>query len=160
MNAEKAPISVKNFLGYVADGFYNNTIFHRVIPNFMIQGGGLDQNMVKKHTQSPITNEAANGLLNKRGTLAMARTSAPNSATAQFFINLTDNVFLNHSSGSPGYAVFGKVVHGMDVVDKIAKVATTRRQGRADVPIEPVVISEALIMASTVEKTDQTDSSK
>jgi peptidyl-prolyl cis-trans isomerase A (cyclophilin A) len=143
LDSEKAPITVKNFLGYVDDGFFDGTIFHRVIPGFMIQGGGFDQQMAQKDTRAPIKNEADNGLSNERGTLAMARTSDVNSATAQFFINLKDNDFLNHGSRDFGYAVFGKVVDGMAVVDKIAATPTTSRKGQSDVPTEPIVINSA-----------------
>jgi len=140
----KAPISTKNFLEYVDSGFYNNTIFHRVIPGFMIQGGGLTADMKDKKGHEPIKNEATNGLKNKRGTLAMARTNDINSATAQFFINLVDNDFLDHAGAANyGYAVFGKVAAGMDVVDKIAKVATTNRAGHQNVPAADVVITKA-----------------
>lgn len=141
--ADKAPISVKNYLAYVDSGFYNGTIFHRVIPNFMVQGGGFTENMSQKDTQAPIKNEADNGLLNERGTLAMARTSAVDSATSQFFINLTGNDFLNHGSRDFGYAVFGKVVRGMGVVDQIAQVQTGNRGMFQDVPTTPVVILSA-----------------
>ncbi len=143
LNDKKAPVSTANFLHYVDSGFYNGTIFHRVIPNFMIQGGGFSKNMVRKITAAPIKNEAANGLKNNRGTIAMARTSQVDSATSQFFINLVDNNFLNHRSNSPrgfGYAVFGRVVKGMDVVDKIAAVATGSKNGMRNVPYSPVII--------------------
>jgi peptidyl-prolyl cis-trans isomerase B (cyclophilin B) len=138
----KAPQTVKNFLDYVKAGHYDNTIFHRVIPGFMIQGGGFDSGMRQKPTRSPIRNEADNGLLNSRGTLAMARTSDPDSASAQFFINVVDNTFLNFKSKTPqgwGYAVFGKVIEGMDVADAIAGVKTKAQ----DVPVEPVIIQKA-----------------
>jgi peptidyl-prolyl cis-trans isomerase B (cyclophilin B) len=144
--ADKAPETVKNFLTYVDDGFYNGTIFHRVIPNFMIQGGGFKADMKEKPTRSPIKNEADNGLKNDRGTIAMARTQDPNSATAQFFINSVDNDFLNHKSKTPqgwGYAVFGRVVEGMDVVDAIAAVKTGNLGMHQDVPKIPVVIGKA-----------------
>ena len=137
---EKAPISCENFRQYVKDGHFDDTIFHRVIPNFMIQGGGLDENMNSKPTRDPIKNEADNGEKNARGTLAMARTQVVDSATAQFFINLRDNDFLDHGGRDFGYAVFGKVSDGMDVVDKIAGVATGNHAGHADVPVEPVLI--------------------
>lgn len=143
LDQEKAPISVRNFLEYVDSGFYDGTIFHRVIPGFMIQGGGFDAQMRQKPTSAPIRNEADNGLRNERGTLAMARTQIRDSATSQFFINLTDNDFLNHGARDFGYAVFGKVVRGMGVVDQIAKVPTTRRNGFADVPSDDVVILSA-----------------
>jgi peptidyl-prolyl cis-trans isomerase B (cyclophilin B) len=138
----KAPQTVKNFLDYVKAGHYDNTIFHRVIPGFMIQGGGFDSGMRQKPTRPPIPNEADNGLLNSRGTLAMARTSDPNSASAQFFINVVDNTFLNFKSKTTqgwGYAVFGKVIEGMDVADAIAAVKTKAQ----DVPVEPVTIHKA-----------------
>lgn len=139
---ESAPISSDNFRQYVNDGFYSETVFHRVIPNFMIQGGGMTANMNKKDTQAAIRNEAANGEKNLRGTLAMARTGEVDSATAQFFINLKDNAFLDHSGRDYGYAVFGRVTDGMDVVDKIAGIETGQVQGHQDVPLEPVTIVE------------------
>jgi len=138
--ADKAPITVKNFLAYADEGFYDGTIFHRVIDGFMIQGGGFGKDMEQKPTKAPIKNEADNGLKNDRGTLAMARTSQVDSATAQFFINLTNNDFLNHGERDFGYAVFAKVVGGMDVVDQIAKVRTGRQGPHEAVPTEPVVI--------------------
>ncbi len=137
---EQAPISVENFLAYVEDGFYADTIFHRVIPGFMIQGGGFTENMRQKPTRPPIGNEADNGLKNQRGTLAMARTSEVDSATSQFFINLADNQFLDHGTRDFGYAVFAKVVEGMDVVDKIAGVMTATIGMHQNVPVEPVII--------------------
>ncbi len=143
LDAVNAPLTVANFKQYIADGFYNNTIFHRVIPNFMIQGGGFNPGMIQKQTMDPIENEADNDLGNDRGTIAMARTNDPHSATAQFFINLKDNTFLNHSGKNPqgwGYCVFGKVTEGMDVVDKIAAVSTGNSAGHADVPVNDVVI--------------------
>ena len=143
----KAPLSVANFLRYVNSGHYDGTVFHRVIKGFMVLGGGFAPGMKQKSTQGEIRNEANNGLKNERYTLAMARTSAPHSATAQFFINGTDNTFLNHTSESPqgwGYAVFGKVVEGMDVVDKIEGVATGNRGGHGDVPTEDVLILKAV----------------
>ena len=143
---DKAPETVANFLKYVDNGFYNNTIFHRVIPGFMIQGGGLTARMQQKDTEAPIKNEADNGLKNDRGTIAMARTMDPHSATAQFFINLVDNDFLNFQAPSGngwGYCVFGKVTEGMDVVDKIAKVKTTTVGMYQDVPSDLVVITGA-----------------
>jgi len=142
---EKAPISCKNFRQYVADGHFDGTIFHRVIPNFMIQGGGMDENMSSKPTRDPVKNEADNGESNKRGTLAMARTSVVDSATSQFFINLNDNDFLNHSSRDFGYAVFGRVTDGMDVVDAIAAVETGDSGGHQDVPAKAVTILEVTI---------------
>jgi peptidyl-prolyl cis-trans isomerase B (cyclophilin B) len=144
--ADKAPETVKNFLTYVDDGFYNGTIFHRVIPNFMIQGGGFTADMKQKRTRPPIKNEADNGLKNDRGTIAMARTQDPNSATAQFFINSADNDFLNHTGKTPqgwGYAVFGRVVEGMEVVDAISAVKTGNMGMHQDVPKTAVVISKA-----------------
>jgi len=140
---DKAPVSVKNFLAYVKSGHYDGTIFHRVIPNFMIQGGGFDKEMQQKPTQAAIKNEAGNGLENDTGTLAMARTNDVNSATAQFFINVRDNDALNHRDNSPGgfgYAVFGRVVEGMDIVRKIERVPTTTQGMYRDVPAEAVVI--------------------
>lgn len=140
---DKAPFSVENFINYANSGFYNNTIFHRVIAGFMVQGGGFDANMVQKKTHAPIKNEATNGLKNTRGTIAMARTSVVDSATSQFFINLVDNDYLDHKGTAPatyGYAVFGKVTKGMDVVDNIAKVKTGRSGMHHDVPVEPVMI--------------------
>lgn len=146
LNAEKAPITVANFLQYVDNGFYDGTIFHRVINNFMIQGGGFDTAMIQKGTEAEIKNEADNGLGNEKYTIAMARTSAPHSASSQFFINVAHNEFLNHTSptGSGwGYCVFGKVVEGMDVVDKIKQVKTGNRKGHQDVPTEDVIIERA-----------------
>ncbi len=146
--AEQAPKTVDNFIAYAESGFYNGTIFHRVISHFMIQGGGFTADMEKKATREPIANEADNGLSNKRGTIAMARTSDPNSATAQFFINVQDNMNLDYSgqSGGAGYAVFGRVTSGMDVVDKIRFVPTHTVGPYADVPVEPVVIEEVEII--------------
>jgi len=149
LNADKAPVTVENFLNYVNDGFYDGTIFHRVIPNFMIQGGGFNDQMMQKTTQDPIINEADNGLGNDRGTIAMARTQDPNSATAQFFINHKNNDFLNYTAPSIqgwGYCVFGKVTDGMDVVDAIATVSTTNRAGHSDVPEEVIVINSAKVI--------------
>ena len=142
---EKAPISCENFRQYVTDGHFNGTIFHRVIPNFMIQGGGMDANLSPKPTRDPIKNEADNGETNVRGTLAMARTGVVDSATSQFFINLRDNDFLNNGTRDFGYAVFGKVSSGMDVVDAIAAVATGTHAGHQDVPVEAVEIIEVTI---------------
>ena len=139
---DKAPVTCENFRQYVADGFFNDTIFHRVIPNFMIQGGGMEADMSQKSTRAPIKNEADNGESNRRGTLAMARTMDINSATAQFFINLRDNDFLDHGTRDFGYAVFGEVVDGMDVVDAIAAVPTGNKGGHQDVPVETVTIVE------------------
>ncbi len=150
--ADAAPASAKNFLGYVERGFYDGTVFHRVIPGFMVQGGGFTDDMVRKPTRDPITNEADNGRVNQRGTLAMARTSDPHSATAQFFINVVDNDFLNHSGKTPrgwGYAVFGRVTAGMDVVDAIAAVQTGRANGMSDVPLEPVIIRKAQLLSGS-----------
>jgi peptidyl-prolyl cis-trans isomerase A (cyclophilin A) len=138
--ADKAPISVSNFLAYADSGYFANTIFHRVIPRFMIQGGGFGETLIQKPTKAPIKNEAANGLKNERGTLAMARTSVVDSATSQFFINIAQNDFLNHGGRDFGYAVFGKVSAGMDVVDKIAAVQTGTKNGMGDVPVKAVVI--------------------
>ena len=142
---EKAPISCENFRQYVTDGHFDGTIFHRVIPNFMIQGGGMDENMTSKPTRDPIKNEADNGELNARGTLAMARTGVVDSATSQFFINLNNNDFLNNGSRDFGYAVFGRVSDGMDVVDAIAAVQTGNSGGHQDVPVEAVTILEVTI---------------
>jgi len=148
LNAKAAPVTVKNFLRYVEDGFYDGTIFHRVIPRFMIQGGGLTPDMEKKETRDPIVNEADNGLKNKQGTIAMARSSDPNSATSQFFINHMANPGLDYvPNQNPGYAVFGKVVEGTDVVDTIAWVETTTRAGRQNVPVEPIVIESARVVS-------------
>jgi peptidyl-prolyl cis-trans isomerase B (cyclophilin B) len=146
---EKAPVSSANFLTYVNQGFYSGTIFHRIIPDFMAQGGGFDTSFNQKATNAPIKNEADNGLKNKRGTLAMARTSDPNSATAQFFINYKDNSFLDYSSPTPngwGYAVFGEVVEGMDVVDSMAKKATGNRGPHQNVPSTDIVIEKAEVI--------------
>lgn len=143
LNAEKAPNTVKNFLSYVDAKFYNGTIFHRVINNFMVQGGGFDEKMNEKKTKAPIKNEAANGLANETGTIAMARTGDPHSATAQFFINVNDNAFLNHTSPTPngfGYAVFGKVVSGMHVINRMKTVKTGRIGPHSDVPMDAIVI--------------------
>ena len=142
---EKAPISCENFRQYITDGHFDGTIFHRVIPNFMIQGGGMDASMSPKPTRDPIKNEADNGESNSRGTLAMARTGVVDSATSQFFINLRDNDFLNHGTRDFGYAVFGKVSSGMDVVDAIAAVPTGNQGGHQDVPVDTVEIIEVSI---------------
>ena len=150
LNAEKAPVTVANFLDYVESGHYDGTIFHRVIDNFMIQGGGMDADMNEKRTGTPIKNEADNGLKNDTGTIAMARTSDPHSATAQFFINVKNNDFLNYSSPTPqgwGYAVFGKVTEGMDVVNQIKSVPTGRYGYHSDVPREPIIINSAKIIS-------------
>ncbi|SIT37757.1 peptidyl-prolyl cis-trans isomerase precursor (PPIase) (Rotamase) [Paraburkholderia ribeironis] len=149
LDADKAPKSVENFLNYVKTGHYDNTVFHRVIDGFMIQGGGFEPGMKQKPTAEPINNEANNGLKNVNGSIAMARTNDPHSATAQFFINVNDNDFLNHSSPTPqgwGYAVFGKVVEGMDVVEKIKKVKTGSKGFHQDVPTDDVVIEKAVIV--------------
>jgi len=138
---DKAPVTTKNFLSYVDEEFYDNTIFHRVIPGFMVQGGGFTPEMDQKKAHAQIKNEADNGLGNERGTLAMARTSDINSASSQFFINLTDNTFLNHSSRDFGYAVFGKVASGMDVVDKMAGQVTGSKRGHSDVPLDDIVVN-------------------
>ncbi len=148
LNAEKAPISTENFLSYVRSGFYDQTIFHRVIPNFMIQGGGFTADMAQKKTQAEIKNEADNGLENLRGSVAMARTQVVDSASSQFFINLADNDFLNHQGKTPngyGYAVFGQVSEGMDIVDEIAKVNTGNSGHHQDVPQEAVIIESVSI---------------
>lgn len=148
LDDEKAPITVKNFLAYVKNGHYVNTIFHRVIPGFMIQGGGFTKDMEQKETLAPIKNEATNGLKNARGTIAMARTMVVDSATSQFFINLKDNDFLNFTAPDPrayGYAVFGKVTSGMEVVDKIAKVATHDVYPHQDVPVAAVIIKKVSV---------------
>jgi len=149
LDAEKAPLSAANFLSYVNKGHYNNTVFHRVIPGFMVQGGGFEPGMTQKPTDAPITNEANNGLKNDTYTLAMARTSDPHSATAQFFINVSNNGFLNHTAPSAqgwGYAVFGKVVAGADIVKKIEGVPTTRKGFHDDVPKDDVVIEKAVAL--------------
>lgn len=147
LDSAKAPISVANFEQYVKSGFYKNKIFHRVIPNFMIQGGGFDKDMNQAATKAPIKNEANNGLKNDKYTIAMARTNDPDSATAQFFINVKDNDFLNYSPSNPGYAVFGKVTKGQDVVDKIAAVKTGSKGMYQDVPDSPVTITNATLSA-------------
>ncbi len=149
LNPAKAPLSSANFIEYVNSGHYNGTIFHRVIDNFMIQGGGFDQNMQQKPTRATIQNEANNGLKNTRGTLAMARTGAPHSASAQFFINVNDNDFLNYSGQTQqgwGYAVFGRVVEGMDVIDKMKVVQTHNSAGHQNVPTAPIVIKQAILL--------------
>lgn len=149
LNAEKAPVSTENFLSYVKEGFYNGTIFHRVIPGFMAQGGGFTKDFQQKSTHNPIKNEADNGLKNKRGSIAMARTSDPNSATAQFFINYKDNSFLDYTSPTPngwGYAVFGEVTSGMDVVDAMAQIKTGNRGMHQDVPQQDIVIESAEVV--------------
>ena len=137
---KEAPISVANFQKYIDANYFDGTIFHRIVPGFVIQGGGYTEDMTQKKTQPPIKNEADNGLKNSRGSLSMARTNDINSATSQFFVNLKDNDFLDHSRGNFGYAVFAKVTEGMDVIDKIAAVETGRRKGFDDVPLEPVIM--------------------
>ncbi|USZ15904.1 peptidylprolyl isomerase [Moraxella sp. FZFQ2102] len=149
LNAEKAPVTVANFIDYVESGHYDGLIFHRVIDGFMIQGGGMDSEMKEKRTGTPIKNEADNGLRNDTGTIAMARTSDPHSATAQFFINVRDNDFLNYTSPTPqgwGYAVFGRVIDGMDIVNQIKGVPTGRFGYHADVPTTPIVINSAKVI--------------
>ncbi|MBF0159339.1 MAG: peptidylprolyl isomerase [Magnetococcales bacterium] len=146
LDADKAPVTVDNFLSYVNEGFYNGTVFHRVIRGFMIQGGGMEANLMPKKTKAPIKNEANNGLRNLRGTLAMARTQDVNSATAQFFINLVDNAFLDHGGRDFGYAVFGQVVEGMDIVDRIAAVPTGDRGAHQNVPLQSISIVSATVI--------------
>ncbi|WP_118179175.1 peptidylprolyl isomerase [Paraburkholderia phosphatilytica] len=149
LDAEKAPKTVENFLAYVKKGHYDGTVFHRVIDGFMIQGGGFEAGMKQKPTDAPIENEANNGLKNVHGSLAMARTNDPHSATAQFFINVNDNDFLNHSSPTPqgwGYAVFGKVVEGLEVLDSIRRVKTGSKGFHQDVPVDDVVIEKAVVV--------------
>lgn len=145
LNPEKAPISVANFLNYANSGYYNGVIFHRVIKDFMIQTGGFTENMTKKATQEPIKNEADNGLLNNRGSIAMARTGQVDSATSQFFINVKNNYFLNNGYRDFGYAVFGNVISGMEVVDAISQLPTTMVQGMRDVPAEPVIVEKVSV---------------
>ena len=148
LDLEKAPLTCENFLNYAKTGFYNETIFHRVIKGFMVQGGGFDSDMKYKATNDPIQNEASNGLSNERGSIAMARTSAPHSASSQFFINLVDNDFLDHrdkSSQGWGYAVFGKVTNGLDIVDDIANVETHSKDGHNDVPVDVITITGTTI---------------
>jgi len=148
LDAEKAPLTTANFLKYVENGFYENTLFHRVIDGFMVQGGGFMSGMIPKETMEPIQNEAANGLKNEAYTIAMARTPNPHSASSQFFINVSDNSFLNYTAPTPqgfGYCVFGKVVEGQDVIDRIKKVKTGSQSGHQDVPVEDVVIEKAEI---------------
>jgi peptidyl-prolyl cis-trans isomerase B (cyclophilin B) len=149
LDHEKAPVTAQNFIDYVNSGYYDNTIFHRVIDEFMIQGGGFEPGMIQKKTRAPIANEAGNGLKNDKYTIAMARTSDPHSATGQFFINVKDNDFLNYKSPTAqgyGYCVFGKVVEGMDVVDKIKKVKTGTRSGHQDVPVENAILEKAEVI--------------
>ena len=138
---DKAPVSAENFLRYVDEAFFDGTVFHRIVPGFVIQGGGFTEDMSQKKNHPPIKNEADNGVKNTRGTLSMARTNDINSATSQFFVNLKDNDFLDHTRGNFGYAVFGKVTEGMDVIDKIAAVKTGRRRGFEDVPLDPVIMT-------------------
>lgn len=148
LDTQGTPVTAENFLSYAKNGFYDGTIFHRVMNGFMIQGGGFDKEMSQKKTQATIKNEAKTGQANKRGTIAMARTSDPHSATAQFFINVVDNDFLNftaENSNGWGYCVFGKVTDGMDVVDQIKKVATTNKSGHQNVPVEPVIIEKVVV---------------
>ena len=141
-----APLSVANFLRYIEDEFFDGTIFHRIVPGFVIQGGGFTEDMTQKKTQPPVKNEADNGLKNERGTLSMARTNDINSATSQFFVNLKDNDFLDHSRGNFGYAVIARVTDGMDVIDKIAAVETGRRRGFDDVPVEAVIMKSVRLL--------------
>ncbi len=151
LDADNAPTTVENFLSYVSNSFYDGTIFHRVIDNFMIQGGGFTADLEQKAMQAPIENEANNGLQNTRGTIAMARTQDPHSATAQFFINVQDNDFLNHTGENMqgwGYAVFGKVTEGEDVLDKIRCVETGSQAGHQDVPVEPIIIESVTVIAN------------
>ena len=159
---EKAPKTVANFLQYVKDGFYENTIFHRVINHFMIQGGGFERDLSEKSTRAPIANEASNGLLNELGTIAMARTADPDSATAQFFVNLTDNQFLNYVGPDPdqiGYCVFGKVTSGIEVVQKIGLVQTNTVGRNSDVPVKPIIIKSVKLLGE-VAKEDSKESVK
>ena len=147
--SREAPVTVENFLAYVDEGFFDGTIFHRIVPGFVIQGGGLDKEFLSKQTRAPIQNEAKNGLKNTRGTLSMARTSVVDSATSQFFVNLADNGFLDHSARDFGYAVFGRVTDGMEVIDRIAGVSTGRRKGYQDAPMEDVLIVSARRVEAT-----------
>ncbi|CAI1146477.1 MAG: peptidylprolyl isomerase A [Serratia proteamaculans] len=146
LDSQKAPVSTKNFVDYVNSGYYNNTVFHRVIPGFMVQGGGFTADMQQKSTQAPIKNEADNGLRNLRGTISMARTADKDSATSQFFLNVADNAFLDHGQRDFGYAVFGKVVKGMDVVDKISQAPTGNVGPYQNVPSKPIVILSAKVL--------------
>ena len=148
MFQKEAPETVANFLKYVDDGFFDGTIFHRIVPGFVIQGGGLEPGLAEKPTRPPVRNEASNGLENLRGTLSMARTNDIHSATSQFFVNLSDNDFLDHRPGNYGYAVFGRVTEGMDVIDRIAAVRTGRRRGYDDVPVDDVVIESVRRIAA------------
>ncbi|OZG71234.1 cyclophilin [Hahella sp. CCB-MM4] len=149
LDPEKAPETVDNFLKYANSGFYDGTVFHRTIKDFMIQGGGFDQQLAQKPTSPPVKNESSNGLSNVRGTVAMARTSAPNSATSQFFINVVDNLYLDYQNGRSGYTVFGKVVEGMEVVDKIANTPTVRKGAFTDLPEVPIVIETVVVDQSS-----------
>ncbi|ODS22667.1 hypothetical protein AB835_12950 [Candidatus Endobugula sertula] len=160
LNVKDAPITTENFEEYVQSGFFDGLIFHRVIDGFMIQGGGFDSKMIQKNPRGPIRNESVNGLSNDRGTIAMARTNFPDSATSQFFINLNDNHNLNGAANKPGYAVFGKVIQGMDVVEKIAKVKTGRYGPHGDVPVEPIVIMKATLKKTEAVKSDKSTESK
>jgi len=144
---DDAPVTAQNFLEYVDSGHFDDTVFHRVIPGFVIQGGGMTADMRQKQTRAPIRNEAGNGVKNRRGSLSMARTNDPHSATSQFFINLVDNISLDQGRGNAGYAVFGTVVEGMDVIDRIAQVKTGRRAGHEDVPVDPVVVKSVTRVA-------------
>jgi peptidyl-prolyl cis-trans isomerase A (cyclophilin A) len=156
LDQEKAPVTVQNFLAYVQNGYYDGTIFHRVIPGFMIQGGGLKPDMSKKPTRAPIRNESGNGLSNRRGTIAMARANDPDSATSQFFINVNDNRRgLDAAPSKPGYAVFGRVVSGMDVADRIVAAPTEKRGDHRDVPTTPIVILSARLKTNAPEATDK-----
>lgn len=146
----RTPKTVENFIRYAESGFYKDTLFHRVIPNFMVQGGGFDKNFVQKATEKPVRNEANAFIPNLRGTISMARTNDPDSATSQFFINVVDNASLNKSATNPGYAVFGKVINGMNVADKMSKVKTKREGYMADVPVEPVIIKNIIIKQPSV----------
>jgi len=155
LDFEKTPVSAQNFLDYAKQGFYDNTIFHRVISGFMVQGGGFDEKMNHKNGSKPIKNEANNSQQNKRGTIAMARTSDPHSASSQFFINVEDNAFLNFTAETTsgwGYCVFGKVVEGMDIVDQIQKVPTTSKSGHQDVPVNPVIIEKVIVSEAAAVK--------
>lgn len=158
--SDKAPKTVENFLHYVKEGHFKGTVFHRVIPGFMIQGGGFDKTLQQKPTKQPIENEAANGLKNEIGTIAMARTSDPHSASAQFFINVADNVPLNHTPTNFGYAVFGKVTKGMDIVNKIAAVPTGNRGGHQNVPVEDVLIEDVKLSVTAKPATETTKPKK
>lgn len=155
LDADRAPVTVANFIAYVESGFYDGLTFHRVIPGFMIQGGGLDANMQPRKTRDPVVNESDNGLSNTRGSLAMARTADPDSATSQFFINTADNLRLDGLPGRPGYTVFGHVIAGMEVVDRISAVETTTRYSYRDVPANPVVIHRAEVMPEPAAATEE-----